>query len=74
MSSEQASTVPTEAESLNSTGSPPSTESPQPAEAGGSRGEVAAVQPVIGISQRVQTGPRRKKDLGMLGMLQLLQI
>uniref|UniRef100_A0A3Q3WXB0 Kringle domain-containing protein n=1 Tax=Mola mola TaxID=94237 RepID=A0A3Q3WXB0_MOLML len=44
-------------------------ESPQPAGAGGSRGEVAAVQPVIGISQRVQTGPRRKKDLGMLGQV-----
>lgn len=69
MSSEQASAVPAEAESLNSTGTPPSTQSFQPAKSGPSQGEVAAVQPVMGISQRVHTGPKKKKDLGMLGML-----
>ncbi|XP_044051429.1 phosphoinositide-3-kinase-interacting protein 1 [Siniperca chuatsi] len=57
---EQASTVPAEAEFLNPTGAAPSTESFQP-------GEVAAVQPVMGISQRVRTGPKKKKDLGTLG-------
>ncbi|KAG7278568.1 hypothetical protein CRUP_033436, partial [Coryphaenoides rupestris] len=29
--------------------------------------EVAAVQPVMGISQRVRTSPKKKKDLGTLG-------
>lgn len=67
---EQASAAPAEAESLNQTGTTPSTESFQPAKSRGSRGEVAAVQPVMGISQRVRTGPKKKKDLGMLGMLQ----
>ncbi|XP_070689869.1 phosphoinositide-3-kinase-interacting protein 1 [Pempheris klunzingeri] len=64
---EQASTVPAEAESLNPTGTTPSTESFQPAKSRASQGEVAAVQPVMGISQRVRTGPKKKKDLGMLG-------
>ncbi|XP_018524747.1 phosphoinositide-3-kinase-interacting protein 1 [Lates calcarifer] len=64
---EQASTMPAEAESLNPTGTTPSTESFQPAKSGGSQGEVAAVQPVMGISQRVRTGPKQKKDLGTLG-------
>ncbi|XP_036383858.1 phosphoinositide-3-kinase-interacting protein 1 [Megalops cyprinoides] len=31
------------------------------------QGEGAAVQSVIGISQRVRTGPKKKKDLGTLG-------
>ncbi|GLD49246.1 phosphoinositide-3-kinase-interacting protein 1 [Lates japonicus] len=64
---EQASTTPAEAKSLNPTGTTPSTESFQPAKSGGSQGEVAAVQPVMGISQRVRTGPKQKKDLGTLG-------
>ncbi|KAM6964964.1 phosphoinositide-3-kinase-interacting protein 1 [Aplochiton taeniatus] len=37
------------------------------AKPGPSQGEGAAVQPVVGISQRVQTGPKKKKDLGTLG-------
>ena len=32
-----------------------------------SRSEAAALQPVIGISQRVQMNSREKKDLGTLG-------
>lgn len=31
------------------------------------RSEVAAVQPVIGISQRVRVNAKEKKDLGTLG-------
>lgn len=34
---------------------------------GSAQGGGAVVQPVIGISQRVRTGPK-KKDLGTLGM------
>ncbi|XP_040898681.1 phosphoinositide-3-kinase-interacting protein 1 [Toxotes jaculatrix] len=66
---EQASTVPSEAESLDPPGTTPSTESFQPAKSGASQGEVAAVQPVMGISQRVRTGPKKKKDLGTLGFV-----
>uniref|UniRef100_A0A1A7Y3G2 Phosphoinositide-3-kinase interacting protein 1 n=1 Tax=Iconisemion striatum TaxID=60296 RepID=A0A1A7Y3G2_9TELE len=44
-----------------------STESIQPATSGALQGDVAAVQPVMGISQRVQTGPKQKKDLGTAG-------
>ncbi|XP_060895281.1 phosphoinositide-3-kinase-interacting protein 1 [Labrus mixtus] len=62
---EQASTAPAEAKSP--TGTAPSTESSQPAKSRTSRGQVAAVQPVMGMSQRVHTGPKKKKDLGMLG-------
>ncbi|XP_004544647.1 phosphoinositide-3-kinase-interacting protein 1 isoform X2 [Maylandia zebra] len=40
-------------------------ESAQPAKA--SRGDVPALQPVMGISQRVHTGPKKKKDLGAIG-------
>lgn len=29
--------------------------------------EVVAVQPVVGVSQRVRTGPKKKKDLGTIG-------
>ncbi|XP_034548497.1 phosphoinositide-3-kinase-interacting protein 1 [Notolabrus celidotus] len=64
---EQASAAPAGAESLNQIGTTPSTESFQPAKSRASRGEVAAVQPVMGISQRVRTGPKQKKDLGTLG-------
>ncbi|XP_056232108.1 phosphoinositide-3-kinase-interacting protein 1 [Seriola aureovittata] len=64
---EQGSTVPAEAGSLTRTGTTPSTESFQAAKSGPSQGEVAAVQPVMGISQRVRTGPKKKKDLGTLG-------
>lgn len=59
---EQASTVPAEAESTT-----PSAKSFEPAKSAPSQGEVAAVQPVMGISQRVRTGPKKKKDLGTLG-------
>lgn len=69
MSLEQTSTVSAEAESLNPTGTTPSTESFQLAKSGVSQGEDAVVQPVMGISQRVRTGPKKKKDLGTLGML-----
>lgn len=64
---EQASAVPAKAESLKPTETIPSTESFQPAKSRGSQGEVAAVQPVMGISQRVRTTPKKKKDLGTLG-------
>ncbi|XP_056274590.1 phosphoinositide-3-kinase-interacting protein 1 [Pseudoliparis swirei] len=64
---EEASIVPTEADSLQPAGSSPSTESSQPARSGAAQGKVAAVQPVMGISQRVRTGPTKKKDLGTLG-------
>lgn len=64
---EQASIVPAEAAPLKPTGTIPSTESFQTAKSGASQGEVAAVQPVMGISQRVRTGPKKKKDLGTLG-------
>ncbi|XP_040050713.2 phosphoinositide-3-kinase-interacting protein 1 [Gasterosteus aculeatus] len=56
-----------EAESSKPTETIPPTESLEPAGTEASQGEVAAVQPVMGISQRVRTGPRKKKDLGMLG-------
>ncbi|KAK2845480.1 hypothetical protein Q7C36_010334 [Tachysurus vachellii] len=29
--------------------------------------EVGAVQPVVGVSQKVKTGPKKKKDLGTMG-------
>lgn len=29
----------------------------------------AAVQPVVGVSQRVRTGPKKKKDLGVMGKI-----
>ncbi|XP_016898214.1 phosphoinositide-3-kinase-interacting protein 1-like isoform X2 [Cynoglossus semilaevis] len=56
-----------EAEALNPSVAGPLTESFQPAQLGGSQGEVAALRPVVGISQRVQTGSKKKKDLGTLG-------
>ncbi|XP_069565649.1 phosphoinositide-3-kinase-interacting protein 1 [Brachyistius frenatus] len=66
---EETSAVPSEAESLNPAGTTPSTESFQSARSGASQGEVAAVKPVMGISQRVRTGPKKKKDLGILGYI-----
>ncbi|XP_064889321.1 phosphoinositide-3-kinase-interacting protein 1 [Columba livia] len=39
----------------------------EPADSLPSRSEAAAVQPVIGISQRVQMNSKEKKDLGTLG-------
>uniref|UniRef100_A0A8C9A764 Phosphoinositide-3-kinase-interacting protein 1 n=1 Tax=Prolemur simus TaxID=1328070 RepID=A0A8C9A764_PROSS len=41
-----------------------------PANALPARSEAAAVQPVIGISQRVRMNAKEKKDLGTLGMMQ----
>lgn len=49
----------------------PQPESFEPAKSGSAQGEVAAVQPVLGISQRTRTGPKKKKDLGTPGMLRL---
>lgn len=40
-----------------------------PANALPARSEAAAVQPVIGISQRVRMNSKEKKDLGTLGMI-----
>lgn len=65
--SEEASDVPPEDKAFHPAGLPSSTESLQPASSASSQGEPAAVQPVIGISQRVHTGPKKKKDLGTLG-------
>lgn len=42
-----------------------------PANALPARSEAAAVQPVIGISQRVRVNSKEKKDLGTLGMTAL---
>ncbi|NWX97153.1 P3IP1 protein, partial [Nothoprocta ornata] len=39
----------------------------EPADTLPSRSEAAAVQPVVGISQRVQVNSKEKKDLGTLG-------
>lgn len=55
------------AESLNATGSPASSTG-----SGTQATKMAAppqgrAQPVMGISQRVHTGPKKKKDLGTLG-------
>uniref|UniRef100_A0A3P9H643 Thyroid adenoma-associated protein homolog n=1 Tax=Oryzias latipes TaxID=8090 RepID=A0A3P9H643_ORYLA len=64
---EQTSAAPVETVSSGPTGSTASEESFQPARSRISQAEVAAVQPVMGISQRVHTGPRKKKDLGTTG-------
>lgn len=69
VSLDETSTVAAEAESLKPTGTSPSTEKVQTVKSRDSQGDVAAVQPVMGISQRVRTGPQKKKDLGTLGML-----
>lgn len=68
-SAEQTSAAPVETASSAPTGSTASEESFQPARSRISQAEVAAVQPVMGISQRVHTGPRKKKDLGTTGAL-----
>lgn len=61
---DQAPTLPAgAAESLNSTGSPRSS-TRSGVQAPPSQGKA---QPVMGISQRVHTGPKKKKDLGTLG-------
>lgn len=67
--SSDVSDIPAEAKSPNSAGLPSSTESLRPSSSTSPDGEAAAVQPVIGISQRVHTGPKKKKDLGTTGML-----
>ncbi|XP_029961178.1 phosphoinositide-3-kinase-interacting protein 1 [Salarias fasciatus] len=67
---EQTSAVPeseSEVKPLGPSGTTPPTESFQSAKSRASQGDVAAVQPVMGISQRVRTGPKKKKDLGTLG-------
>lgn len=69
VSAEQTSAV--EEESLSPTEISPSTESFKPATPGASQQKAAAVQPVMGISQRVRTEPKKKKDLGMAGSLHL---
>ncbi|KAF6729738.1 Phosphoinositide-3-kinase-interacting protein 1 [Oryzias melastigma] len=66
---EQTSAAPVEAASSGSTGSTASVESFQAVRSGISQAEVAAVQPVMGISQRVHTGPKKKKDLGTTGYI-----
>ncbi|KAM9857935.1 phosphoinositide-3-kinase-interacting protein 1 [Aulostomus maculatus] len=64
---EQTSTVAAKARSTKPAGTPLSTDGFQLAKSRASQREVAAVQPVLGISQRVRTGPKQKKDLGTLG-------
>ncbi|XP_053181138.1 phosphoinositide-3-kinase-interacting protein 1 [Scomber japonicus] len=64
---DKTSTVEAKAESPIPTRAITTTGSAQPAKSRASQGEVAAVQPVMGISQRVRTGPKKKKDLGTLG-------
>ncbi|XP_017269504.1 phosphoinositide-3-kinase-interacting protein 1 [Kryptolebias marmoratus] len=64
---EQTSAVPEDGGSLSPAVNSPSTESLKPTASGASQGKAAAVQPVMGISQRVRTGPKKKKDLGMTG-------
>ncbi|XP_037339072.2 phosphoinositide-3-kinase-interacting protein 1 [Pungitius pungitius] len=63
----EAAGVAEEAEAFKPTDTIPPTESFEPAQTEASQGEVAAVQPVMGISQRVRTGPKKKKDLGVIG-------
>uniref|UniRef100_H3DEK3 Phosphoinositide-3-kinase interacting protein 1 n=1 Tax=Tetraodon nigroviridis TaxID=99883 RepID=H3DEK3_TETNG len=64
---EEASDDPAEAKSLDSAGLPSSTEGLRPTSLASSGHQAAAVQPVIGISQHVHTGPKKKKDLGTTG-------
>ncbi|MED6283077.1 Phosphoinositide-3-kinase-interacting protein 1, partial [Characodon lateralis] len=64
----QTSAVSAESAPLRPTEIIPSTQSLQLATMGQQR-EVAAVQPVMGISQRVRTGPKKKKDPGPMGMV-----
>lgn len=69
MSPEEAPVVPAKVKSLDSAGLPSSTESLRPTSSASTGGEAAAVQPVIGISQRVHRGPKKKKDLGTTGVV-----
>lgn len=64
---EQTTVVPEEVKSIKPSGTTPSIESFQSAKSKTSQGDAAAGQPVMGISQRVRTGPKKKKDLGTLG-------
>ncbi|KAG7489930.1 hypothetical protein JOB18_023778 [Solea senegalensis] len=64
---DEASPLPAETEVLKPTRTSSSTESFQSVKSGESPGDVAAVQPVVGISQRVQSGSKKKKDLGTTG-------
>ncbi|XP_061624380.1 phosphoinositide-3-kinase-interacting protein 1 isoform X1 [Phyllopteryx taeniolatus] len=65
---ELASSEARETESAEPTAAAPSPETDLPPETRSSPGAAAAaVQPVMGISQRVHTGPKKKKDLGTLG-------
>lgn len=56
-----------ETETFPSSSTPGETQIFEPAQSAPAQGEGAAVQPVIGISQRVRTSPKKKKDLGTLG-------
>ncbi|XP_068166193.1 phosphoinositide-3-kinase-interacting protein 1 [Antennarius striatus] len=64
---EQTYTESTDAESLDPSGTTPSTVNLQPSNSVPPQSDAAAEQPVIGISQRVRTRPKQKKDLGTLG-------
>lgn len=64
---EHVLTVAAEAEPLEPSGIIPTTKSSEPDKSEASQGKVVPAQPVIGISQRVRTGPTKKKDLGTLG-------
>lgn len=56
-------------ESLNSTGSPRSSTRSGIQAAKMAPPSQGKAQPVMGISQRVHSGPKKKKDLGTLGRL-----
>lgn len=64
--SEQSTAAP-EAEPPRPTDTSPSTKSFPTVKMGSSQGGVGDVQKVMGVSQRVHTGPQKKKDLGILG-------
>ncbi|XP_077377680.1 phosphoinositide-3-kinase-interacting protein 1 [Festucalex cinctus] len=65
---ELTSTEAAESESARATAATPSPDADLPLKTRLlSSGDAAAVQPVMGISQRVRTGPKKKKDLGTLG-------
>ncbi|XP_005795049.1 phosphoinositide-3-kinase-interacting protein 1 [Xiphophorus maculatus] len=68
MCKEQTTAVPAEVGSLRPTEITSSTQRFQAATPSKQR-DVAAVQPVMGVSQRVRTGPKKKKDLGTTGMV-----
>ncbi|XP_019718234.1 phosphoinositide-3-kinase-interacting protein 1 [Hippocampus comes] len=64
---ELTSTNAPESESDGPTGATLDPNTDLPSKTRSSLGEAAGVQPVMGISQRVHTGPKKKKDLGTLG-------